>query len=175
MACLAAQRLNTPPIVRPFLDMPLVAGANCLDCLAVVGDGGRRDWTWREIHAASIVLADSLESEKALCNLCHSRSGFLVTWLAALRRGCVQLLPPSGGQAELVAMLTASGDCQVVVDDADTVRQPWAAQAHCLTQNPTAEGVGVDSRGVYGVFAESLGAGAGGPSAGCQDLVRAAD
>ena len=42
---------------------------------------------------------------------CAARAlGFLVTWLAALRSGCLLLLPPSGGHADLIAMLESAAD-----------------------------------------------------------------
>jgi acyl-coenzyme A synthetase/AMP-(fatty) acid ligase len=79
--------------------------------------GGARDWSWHEVHAAAAQLATRLEAGAPVCNLCSTRVGFLVTTLAALRRGCLQLLPPSGGQPELLALLAAAGHCTIVVDD----------------------------------------------------------
>jgi acyl-coenzyme A synthetase/AMP-(fatty) acid ligase len=87
--------------------------------------GGAHDWTWHEIHAAAAELALRLAPDAPVCNLCATRVGFLVTWLAALRRGCLQLLPPSGGQADLVALLDAQRGAIVLVDD-ETLLQPVA-------------------------------------------------
>ncbi len=85
--------------------------------------GGSRDWTWHEIHAAARELADHLDPATAVCNLCASRAGFLIASLAALRRGCLQLLPPSGGSADLVSLLDATPGAMVIVDD-ETLLQP---------------------------------------------------
>jgi acyl-CoA synthetase (AMP-forming)/AMP-acid ligase II/3-hydroxymyristoyl/3-hydroxydecanoyl-(acyl carrier protein) dehydratase len=87
--------------------------------------GGARDWSWHEIHAAASELAGRLDPEHPVCNLCASRAGFLITWLAALRRGCLQLLPPSGGPADLVSLLDATPGAMVIVDD-ETLLQPFA-------------------------------------------------
>lgn len=103
---------------------PLLASA-LLEQPAVVG--GARDWSWREVHAAAAELAAQLEPGGSVCNLCDSRLGFLVTWLAALRRGCLLLLPPSGGQADLGALLRGVPAATVVVDDDD-----WPAAAGAL-------------------------------------------
>lgn len=131
-----------PTATRRFPGTPLVAAAHWLDRPAVVGDDP--GWTWRRVHAASIALADRLEGATLAGNLCHSRVGFLVTWLAALRRGCVQWLPPSGGQAELAMMVSAGGDCRVIVDGPDTWRQPPGAEpVPCLMFDPSAPSRGV--------------------------------
>ena len=114
----------------PLSDSPLLAAPLQLDCVAVlVGD---RDWTWREVHGCAQVLAERLEPGATLCNLCHSRLGFLVTWLAALRRGCVQLLPPSGGDADLAAILQACAEPLIVVDDERLLSPHWPARARCI-------------------------------------------
>ena len=127
---------------RPVLETPLLAAPNWLDRPAVVG--GDRDWTWRQIHSASIALAERLEGADLVGNLCNSRAGFLVTWLAAVRRSCVQWLPPSGGHAELATMMSSGGDCRVVVDDTDFWRQqPWAQQLPCILFDPCAAVIGL--------------------------------
>lgn len=113
--------------------MPLVAAA-ALDRPAI--KEGQADWTWRQIHAASIELATRLHGTETLINLCHSRVGFLVTWLAALRWGCLQILPPSNGQIELVAILRSSSSPTIVVDDARLVRTEWDAHARCIVHVP---------------------------------------
>lgn len=137
MVCLATRPLKPLPIAaQSFLDTPLGVAADCLDRPAVVG--GDRDWTWRQVHSASVALAERLEGVTTLGNLCNSRAGFLVAWLAALRRGCVQWLPPSRGQAELAATVTLAGDGRVLVDDTDTLHQPWGAQTCCIVNDPQA-------------------------------------
>ena len=95
----------------------LCAAPALLDRLAVVG---ANDWTWREVHLASLELARRLDGVAMLVNLCATRIGFLVTWLAAWRAGCLQLLPPSGGPCDVAALAGEGGDggsvCLVVVD-----------------------------------------------------------
>ena len=124
-------------VMLPLTDTPLLAAAAHLDSPAVIGDG--RDWTWRDVHAASVVLAQRLEDASTVCNLCSSRVGFLVTWLAALRRGCLQLLPPSGGHADLIAILKSAADPVIVVDDARLLQPHWAEHARCMVHSPQAQ------------------------------------
>ena len=59
-----------------------------------------------------------------MCNLCTSRLGFLITCLAALRNRCLLVLPPSGGNADLAAVLDASAR-PLVVGDAEAWPDPW--------------------------------------------------
>ncbi|NPC57957.1 AMP-binding protein [Caenimonas soli] len=118
-------------------ETPLLAAAAHLDRPAVICDGG--DWTWRDVHAAALALAQRLDDGSTVCNLCNSRVGFLVTWLAALRRGCLQLLPPSGGHADLVAILKSVADPVIVVDDAKLLQPHWAEHARCLVHLPQAK------------------------------------
>lgn len=103
-------------------DSPL-AGIAHLDRTAVLG--GPRDWTWREVHAAAAELAQRLPPRAPVCNLCATRVGFLVTWLAALRRGGSLLLPPSVGAADLAQLLAGMPDATVVVDN-ETLLRPLA-------------------------------------------------
>jgi acyl-CoA synthetase (AMP-forming)/AMP-acid ligase II/3-hydroxymyristoyl/3-hydroxydecanoyl-(acyl carrier protein) dehydratase len=86
--------------------------------------GATHAWSWHEVHAAAAELAQRLPAGAAVCNLCGTRIGFLVTWLAALRRGALVLLPPSGGQGDLLSLLDRH-DCTAVVDD-ETLLQPLA-------------------------------------------------
>lgn len=86
--------------------------------------GATHAWSWHEVHAAAAELAQRLPAGAAVCNLCGTRVGFLVTWLAALRRGALVLLPPSGGQGDLLSLLDRHG-CTAVVDD-ETLLQPLA-------------------------------------------------
>ncbi|MDB5873449.1 MAG: long-chain fatty acid--CoA ligase [Ramlibacter sp.] len=117
-----------------FADTALLADPAQLERAAITT--ATRTWTWREIHAASLVLAERLAGATTVCNLCGSRLGFLVTWLAALRRGCLQVLPPSGGHADLLAILESSIEPVVVVDDAQLLQPGWAEHARCLAHMP---------------------------------------
>jgi len=65
----------------PFHDTPLEAAPVHLDRPAVID--AERTWTWREVHAASLLLARRIDGATSICNLCTSRLGFLVTCLAA--------------------------------------------------------------------------------------------
>lgn len=105
-----------------FADSPLLAAALYLDAPAVIGT--QQSWTWRQIHEASIDFARKLGEASAVCNLCTSRSSFLITWLAALRSRRLQILPPSGGSSDLAAILTTIARPLIVVDD------PAAALVH---------------------------------------------
>ena len=120
--------------MQPLLDSPLVAAASHLDKPAVIG--AARAWTWRQIHEASIALSRQLGDASAVCNLCNSRVSFLVTWLAALRNRCLLILPPSGGHADLAAVLKASTRPVVVVDDPQAIVAPWRQSADCLSCQP---------------------------------------
>jgi acyl-coenzyme A synthetase/AMP-(fatty) acid ligase len=68
--------------------------------------------------------------------LCSSRLGFLVTWLASLRRGCLQLLPPSGGRTDLAAILRSDASPVIVVDDENLLQPHWADHARCIVHRP---------------------------------------
>jgi len=125
-----------------LLDRPAVVGdARALDDLRAAHCGIRPwggpagSWTWGEVHAAAIELADRLDPSSRVCNLCATRIGFLVTWLAALRRGCLQLLPPSGGQADLTALLDEA-PCTVVMDDDALLQTVAASRAARLVWQP---------------------------------------
>lgn len=113
-------------------DTALAAAPSHLDGIAVLGP---QQWSWRDVHAASVALSLKLRPGASVCNLCGTRAGFLVTWLAALRRACVQVLPPSGGPGDLVSILRSSADAIVVVDDAALLEPAWAGHAQCLV-NP---------------------------------------
>jgi acyl-coenzyme A synthetase/AMP-(fatty) acid ligase len=125
-------------VVAPHIGQsPLGAAALHLSRPAVIGTAGVS--TWRQVHAASIALAARLGPKSTVCNLCDSRLGFLVTWLAALRRCCFQLLPPSGGRADLLAMLKSCADPCILVDDAGAVRPEWRDHAGCIVWRPGSE------------------------------------
>ncbi len=117
-------------------ESPLLAAARQLDCLAVIGS--EQSWTWRQIHLAAAALAQQFDKQDTVCNLCTSRVGFLVTWLAALRSHCLQLLPPSAGQTDLVAILQTCANPVVVVDDALLLQPQWVHHARCLVNSPEA-------------------------------------
>ncbi|MCE9659901.1 MAG: AMP-binding protein [Burkholderiales bacterium] len=115
----------------PATGMALTAATNWLDRPAIEGE--RRTWTWREIHLASLALAARLGDATAVCNLCASRLGFLVTALAALRRGALLILPPSGGNAEMGAVI-AGDRGTFVVGDPQAWPEPWCGDRYlqCL-------------------------------------------
>lgn len=109
--------------MQALFDTPLLAGPSHLDEPAVFA--APQTWTWRQIHAAAVVMLQRLGDASAVCNLCSSRVSFLVTWLAALRGGRLLILPPSGGQADLAAILKASARPVVVVDDPRALHASW--------------------------------------------------
>lgn len=115
-------------------ESPLVGGRIHLDRLAVIGSV--QQWTWRQVHLASLALADRLIHVTTVCNLCGTRVGFLVTWLAALRSGCLQVLPPSGGHADLAAILRSCSNPMVIVDDEKLLQPQWNDYARCLVNSP---------------------------------------
>lgn len=117
------------------LDAPWVGATAQLDRTAIIGSDCR-DWSWRQIHTAAAALAARLDGGATVCNLCDSRAGFLVTWLAAMRRACPQVLPPSAGRAELAALLASVDDAVVVVDDAAAYAPQWAERSRCLVLEP---------------------------------------
>jgi acyl-CoA synthetase (AMP-forming)/AMP-acid ligase II len=120
--------------MRLLQESPMVAAASRLEEVAVVG--AEHAWTWREIHEASVALSCCLGDVSAVCNLCASRVSFLVTWLAALRRGCLLILPPSGGNADLAAVLKVSASPVIVVDDPLAIPPQWRQVARCLICRP---------------------------------------
>ena len=113
---------------------PLFGGVAHLDRLALIGTNQR--WTWRQVHLAAFALAGRLDKSETICNLCGSRVGFLVTWLAAIRRGCLQLLPPSGGHADLTAILQSCSRPTIVVDAEQLLQPQWTEHARCLVNIP---------------------------------------
>lgn len=113
--------------MHALIDSPLAAAREHLDKTAIIE--ADRCWTWRQIHDASIVLARRLAGASAVCNLCTSRAGFLVAFLAALRTRCLLILPPSGGRADLSAVVKA-GARPVVVGDAEAWPEPWCADRY---------------------------------------------
>src|SRR5665213_1685413 len=109
--------------MQQLLDSPLAAAPAHLDRPAVID--AQRTWTWRQVHEASMALSRRLANATSVCNLCTSRLGFLITCLAALRNRCLLVLPPSGGNADLAAVLQA-GARPVVVGDSETWPEPWS-------------------------------------------------
>lgn len=122
------------PVPDALTASPLAAAARHLDRAAIVGSG--RSWTWREVHQASIALAQRLAGASAVCNLCSSRLGFLVTFLAGLRSGVLTVLPPSGGHADLAVVLGGFERPVIVVDDEASIEAHWLGFARCLTCEP---------------------------------------
>lgn len=113
--------------LQRFLDSPLLAAASCLDEPAVLG--AKHTWTWRHVHEASIALSQHFGDATAVLNLCTSRASFLVVWLAALRGRHLLILPPSGGGADLAAVMQAQASALIVVDNPHAVPEPWRQNA----------------------------------------------
>ena len=101
---------------QELLASPLVADPAHLGRAAVVG--ATETWTWHQVHEASIALARRIRGASAVCNLCSSRLAFLITLLATLRNGSLMVLPPSGSDADIAAVLNAQPDT-IVVGDAE--------------------------------------------------------
>lgn len=121
--------------MQSLSDSPLLAAFPCLDRVAVFGNS--RSWTWRDVHAASMVLAKRFTQGTTVCNLCGTRIGFLVTWVAAVRSGCLQVLPPSGGGLDLASLIAVSDDVAMVVDNTDLLPPHHdATRAHYLHISP---------------------------------------
>ncbi len=129
---MAAQVVNRT--ARPEFESPLTAAPLHLDRRAVLD--GTESWTWRRVHTAARALARQFDTTATVCNLCDSRLGFLVVWLAAVRKGCLQLLPPSSGRADLSAMLRTSVRPTVVVDHESALKPEWRDHAQCLVWQP---------------------------------------
>lgn len=108
--------------MQKLLDSPLAAAPVHLDKPAVLD--ASRSWTWREIHEASLALSRRLADAPAVCNLCTSRVGFLITCLAALRNRRLMILPPSGSDADLAAVLKARPR-SIVVGDPEAWPESW--------------------------------------------------
>ncbi len=121
--------------MSPLPGAPLVGAAAHLDRTAVVGSDGR-NWSWRQIHSAAAGVAARMDQGSTICNLCDSRAGFLITWLAAMRRGCIQVLPPSAGRAEMMTLLGSVADAVVVVDAASAFAPQWSDRSRCLMLEP---------------------------------------
>jgi acyl-coenzyme A synthetase/AMP-(fatty) acid ligase len=102
-----------------LLASPLVADAAHLRRAAVVG--ATETWTWQQVHEASLALALRIGGASAVCNLCSTRLGFLVTLLATLRNRSLMVLPPSGSDADIAAVLDAQPNTIVVGDATEGV------------------------------------------------------
>lgn len=126
--------------------MPLAAPVALMDKVAVVGTNihtnaathveTNRSWTWGELHRASIKLAASFSGAGAICNLCGSYPAFVITMLAGLRCGCLQLLPPSRGNADLVASLKPAMGAVIVVDNEKLLRPEWLVHCRYIVFKP---------------------------------------
>ncbi len=125
------------PVSEVLLDTPLLAARRWLDVLAVVGPNGA--WTWRQIHQAAMTFAGALGGATAVCNLCTSRVGFLVTWLAAMRQDVLIVLPPTGGDTDLADVLRSTAKPIIVVDDPDSIQDAWPDLADCIVCQPARE------------------------------------
>jgi acyl-CoA synthetase (AMP-forming)/AMP-acid ligase II len=111
---------------QALLDSPLVAGAAHLGRAAVVGAG--ETWSWHQVHEASIALARRLRGASAVCNLCSSRLAVLITLLAALRNRSVMVLPASGSDSDIAAVLDQRVGT-IAVGDADDALDPACESA----------------------------------------------
>jgi acyl-CoA synthetase (AMP-forming)/AMP-acid ligase II len=121
--------MSARPLSEPD-QLPLFGAGASLDAPAVLGR--EHGWTWRQVHLAALALADALGDASTVCNLCDSRIGFLIAWIAALRRGCRVTLPPSSGVFD-VARVLADGDRVAVTCDAPARLDPgWLGAARCL-------------------------------------------
>ena len=145
---------------QELLASPLVADPAHLGRAAVVG--ATETLTWQQVPEASIALARRIRGASAVCNLCSSRLAFLITLLATFRNGSLMVLPPSGSDADIAAVLNAQPDT-IVVGDAEpgvdpacegAIRQgvyvacqpewkPCAASASDLAWQPAWEAVAV--------------------------------
>jgi acyl-CoA synthetase (AMP-forming)/AMP-acid ligase II len=121
-------------MMSPLSNSPLLAGGSHLDEPAVLGL--RHPWTWRQIHQASIDLLPRFGDATSVCNLCTSRVGFLVTWLAALRGRRTLTLPPSGSLADLAVILTSTARTIVVADDPQVVPPGSRRADRCVIYRP---------------------------------------
>ena len=95
-----------------------------------------RRWTWREIHSVSGGLAQVLRTRPSICNLCDTRVGFLVTWLAALRNRTPMLLPPSGGASDLERPPFHPPGTTIVVDSEELLDSFSKTQTQAIFFDP---------------------------------------
>lgn len=121
-----------------------MGGATWLDKPAIFRADGI--WDWKRVHGAATALSAEIDPRETTFNLCDSRSGFLVTWLAALRSGSLQCLPPSSGRADLVTILNSSARPCLVADDTSSLHSEWKARARTLDWNPGSTGESTDPR-----------------------------
>ena len=95
--------------------LPLFAHFQWLDRPAVVAKD--HTWTWRDIHAASLALSQTLAAGQIICNLCTSHLACLIVWLASMRRGLPQILPASRGNLDLTSMLSVRLTSTLLISD----------------------------------------------------------
>lgn len=126
--------MNRPQAGAAGSGCALVGAHEVLDRTAILGPD--RSWTWGQVHQASIALSLRLGHASAVCILCNSRLNFLVAWLAALRSRVLVILPPSGGHADLAAVLGSTPHPIIVADDAAEIQQSWRDSAECLVCPP---------------------------------------
>ena len=118
---------------RHLIDSPLLAAPTWLDRPAVTG--ARETWTWRQIHEASLALSQRLAEASAVCNLCQSRVGFLITCVAAWRARRLLVLPPSAANADIAAVIATSAR-PLVVGDAEALSGSWQGDLTYLALAP---------------------------------------
>ncbi|WP_324567560.1 AMP-binding protein [Ottowia sp.] len=125
-------------------------GVKYLESAAVVGCV--RDWTWRDVHAAADALASQFSDGSSVCNLCSTRVGFLIVWLAALRSGALMVLPPSAGPTELSRLLADSSDIVAVAEDESILRPVGDLGVRTLCYSPLLSGdASLDANVSFGV------------------------
>lgn len=132
----------SPTTSRERLDGPLVGGAAWLDKPAIIRADGT--WDWKRVHRAAMALSAAIDPRETVFNLCDSRTGFLVAWLAALRSGSLQCLPPSSGRADLVSIIGSSANPCLVADDTSSLPPEWTARARTLEWNHGSAGETAD-------------------------------
>ncbi|MEZ2742253.1 AMP-binding protein [Paenalcaligenes hominis] len=93
---------------------PFFADNSFLDKVAVAEQ--HKFWKWSEIHAASYSLAQKIKAHTTIINMCESYLGLLVTWMAGVRCGTLQVLPASKNTIDLNSDLINKEQSIVVVD-----------------------------------------------------------
>lgn len=110
-------------VLRPWRDSP-----------SLIGEA--RTWSWAQVHDEARALCACLDPAETVLNLCDSRLGFLVAWLAAAQRGCSISLPPSGTSADLGSIISTSGRSCIVIDEQHARRGAWPAGVRVITWRP---------------------------------------
>jgi acyl-coenzyme A synthetase/AMP-(fatty) acid ligase len=115
-------------------ESPLSCAPHWLDRAALIGPGSQ--WNWAGVHAEAHALAALLDPDETVFNLCESRLGFLVVWLAALQQGCAISLPPSGASADIGALVSSSARPCIVLDAKAARHGSWPRETRLLAWQP---------------------------------------